>query len=251
MKKIRIVESELVDLIEKLVKENIGNGTGFNFGAIGTPTSKYKDLYEDDDIEGDISEQIRIKKGKGWFDIEVTWQWPQLPKWLRKLFMKKHKNTGGKWLHCTIDKCSAWDDASTDEKKKVSDGIEGDESKEEATEEFNYDTSQTGDKTITVDRMNQTNQTDWMSESITESQLIKRLQRKLITEKKKKKGKKDKTWIQKAYKSGDVKKDKLTDYCDGKVTCKCVEKALKNKGMKKGAQMYLNMNKSKCKSLRD
>ena len=46
-------------------------------------------------------------------------------------------------------------------------------------------------------------------------------------------------------------KDKLTDYCDGKVTCKCVEKALKSKGMKKGAQMYLNMNKSKCKSLRD
>ena len=41
MKKIRISESELVDLIEKLVKENIGNGTGFNFGMLGTPTSKY------------------------------------------------------------------------------------------------------------------------------------------------------------------------------------------------------------------
>jgi len=46
MKKIRIIESELIDLIEKLVKENIGNGTGFNFGMLGTPTSKYKELEE-------------------------------------------------------------------------------------------------------------------------------------------------------------------------------------------------------------
>ena len=61
----------------------------------------------------------------------------------------------------------------------------------------------------------------------------------------------DKRWIQKAYASGDVKEDKLTKWCDGNVTCECVERALENKGMKKGAQMYLNMNKSKCKSLRD
>ena len=243
MKKIRISENELVELIEKLVKENIGNGTGFNFGAVGTPTSKYKDLYEDDDIEGDITEQIRIRKGKGFFDIDVTFKWPQLPQWLRRLFIKKHKNTGGKWLHCTIDKCPAWDGASTDEKKKVSDGIEGDEATEEEVTEVTLN--------VNVDDETQDglNQEDFM-ESISESQLIKRLKGKLITEKKKK-GKKDKTWIQKAYKSGDVKKDKLTDYCSGKVTCKCVERALKNKGMKKGAQMYLNMNKSKCKSLRD
>jgi len=53
MKKIRITENELVDLIEKLVKENLSNGTGFDFGMVGTPTSKYKDLYEDDDVESE------------------------------------------------------------------------------------------------------------------------------------------------------------------------------------------------------
>ena len=53
MKKIRIKESELVELIEKLVKENIGNGNGQNFGLMGTPTAKYKDLLEKEDIEED------------------------------------------------------------------------------------------------------------------------------------------------------------------------------------------------------
>ena len=53
MKKIRIKESELVELIEKLVKENIGNGNGQNFGLMGTPTAKYKDLLEKKDIEED------------------------------------------------------------------------------------------------------------------------------------------------------------------------------------------------------
>ena len=95
-----------------------------------------------------------------------------------------------------------------------------------------------------------------MKVKITEAELISLIE-KVIKEnrlnegKKKKKGKKDKKWIQKAYASGDVKEDKLTDYCDGKVTCACVERALKSKGMKKGAQMYLNMNKSKCKSLKE
>ena len=95
-----------------------------------------------------------------------------------------------------------------------------------------------------------------MKVKITESELVSLIE-KVIKEnrlnegKKKKKGKKDKKWIQKAYASGDVKEDKLTDYCDGKVTCACVERALKSKGMKKGAQMYLNMNKSKCKSLKE
>ena len=56
MKKIKINENELVSLIEKLVKENLSNGNGHNFGMLGTPTSKYKDLYEDDDIEdGDVT----------------------------------------------------------------------------------------------------------------------------------------------------------------------------------------------------
>tara|TARA_R110000744_G_scaffold1692_7_gene6025 strand:+ start:3018 stop:3509 length:492 start_codon:yes stop_codon:yes gene_type:complete len=53
MKKIKIKENELVDLIEKLVKENLSNGTGFDLGMVGTPTSKYKDLYEDDDVESE------------------------------------------------------------------------------------------------------------------------------------------------------------------------------------------------------
>ena len=56
MKKIRISENELVDLIEKLVKENISNGNGQIFPLMGAPTSKYKDLYEDDDIEDELEE---------------------------------------------------------------------------------------------------------------------------------------------------------------------------------------------------
>ena len=35
MKKIRITENELIDLIEKLVKENLSNGTGFQFRYAG------------------------------------------------------------------------------------------------------------------------------------------------------------------------------------------------------------------------
>jgi len=59
MKKIKINENELVSLIEKLVKENLSSGNGHNFGMLGTPTSKYKDLYEDDDVEGegDVDEE--------------------------------------------------------------------------------------------------------------------------------------------------------------------------------------------------
>ena len=51
MKKITLKEAELVNLIEKLVKENLGNGNGHNFGIMGTPTAKYKELLEDDDVE--------------------------------------------------------------------------------------------------------------------------------------------------------------------------------------------------------
>lgn len=167
MKKITLKETELVNLIEKLVKENISNGNGQIFPLMGAPTSKYKDLYEDDDIEDELEEGNGEEEQ---LNLNVTHQ-----------------------------------PGSDDEDA-------------------------------------------WM-EGLEESNLISRLKRNLNEGKKK--GKKDKTWIQKAYKGGDVKKDKLTDYCDGKVTCKCVEKALKSKGMKKGAQMYLNMNKSKCKSLRD
>ena len=63
MKKIKIKENELVDLIEKLVKENLSNGTGFDLGMVGTPTSKYKDLYEDDDVE--VTEEDNLDKLAG------------------------------------------------------------------------------------------------------------------------------------------------------------------------------------------
>ena len=105
MKKIRISENELIDLIEKLVKENIGGGNGFNFGMMNTPTSKYKDLYEDEDVESE---------------------------------------------------------------------------EELGEDEVNVDSAQTGDKTIDLNVMKQTNQSDWMGENkITESQLVKRLSKKL------------------------------------------------------------------------
>ena len=63
-----------------------------------------------------------------------------------------------------------------------------------------------------------------------------------ITEKKK-----DDKWIQ----GIDMKKGALTSYCNGKVTCDCVEKAMKDKKHKKQAQLYLNMNSDKCKSLQE
>ena len=69
MKKIRISENELVELIEKLVKENLSSGTGFGFGMVGTPTSKYKDLTETQDMEEDATidmggDKIDPKTGK-------------------------------------------------------------------------------------------------------------------------------------------------------------------------------------------
>jgi len=60
MKKIRISENELVNLIEKLVKENLSSGNGHNFGLMGTPTSKYKDLLEKEDIEEHDGEEEQL-----------------------------------------------------------------------------------------------------------------------------------------------------------------------------------------------
>ena len=51
MKKIKLKESDLIDLIEKLVKENLSNGNAQNLGMMNTPTAKYKDLLEKEDIE--------------------------------------------------------------------------------------------------------------------------------------------------------------------------------------------------------
>ena len=64
-----------------------------------------------------------------------------------------------------------------------------------------------------------------------------------ITEKKK-----DDKWIQDV----DMDEGDFTEYCNGKVTCGCVKKALETKGKrKKQAQLYLNMNSDKCKSLQE
>ena len=63
MKKIKITENELISLIEKIVNENLGStpsltahGGGFSNLGIAKPTDKYKDLYEDDDIENEVDE---------------------------------------------------------------------------------------------------------------------------------------------------------------------------------------------------
>tara|TARA_R110000824_G_scaffold9800_5_gene43334 strand:- start:2172 stop:2825 length:654 start_codon:yes stop_codon:yes gene_type:complete len=65
MKKVRITETELVSLIEKLVKENFAqgaaNGNGHNFGLMGTPTAKYKEIFEKEDIEG----EDELEEGNG------------------------------------------------------------------------------------------------------------------------------------------------------------------------------------------
>ena len=60
MKKIRITENELVTLIEKLVKENLGSGVGQIFPLMGAPSEKYKDLLEKDDIEETDGEEEQL-----------------------------------------------------------------------------------------------------------------------------------------------------------------------------------------------
>ena len=85
------------------------------------------------------------------------------------------------------------------------------------------------------------NQEDAM-ESVKESRLISRIKKNLLEQE-------DKDWVGDAY--ADAEPDKLTDYCGGKVTCSCVSKALKDKDMRGGAQLYLNTHKDKCKSLKN
>lgn len=75
---------------------------------------------------------------------------------------------------------------------------------------------------------------------LTESELVSLISRIIKEEK-------NDQWIQSAMK--DTKKGKLTKFCGGKVTCGCVEEALNNKKMFRGAQLYLNMNPDKCTSL--
>ena len=58
----------------------------------------------------------------------------------------------------------------------------------------------------------------------------------------------EKDWIQNV----DMDEGSFTEYCRGKVTCDCVEKAQKEGGKPaKQAQLYLNMNSDKCKSLQE
>ena len=71
-----MTEGELIDLIEKLVKENLSNGNAQNLGMMDTPTAKYKDLLEKEDIEEDDGEEgcaeseggsgCIKKRGSGW-----------------------------------------------------------------------------------------------------------------------------------------------------------------------------------------
>ena len=79
MKKIKITENELISLIEKIVNENLGStpsltahGGGFNNLGIAKPTDKYKDLYEDDDIES--VEEDQDPEAKKSFAGDITIQ---------------------------------------------------------------------------------------------------------------------------------------------------------------------------------
>jgi len=59
---------------------------------------------------------------------------------------------------------------------------------------------------------------------------------------------KEDKWIQDV----DMKEGAFTKYCGGEVTCECAKKALDKGGHPaKMAQLYLNMNKDKCKSLQE
>jgi hypothetical protein len=74
------------------------------------------------------------------------------------------------------------------------------------------------------------------------SKKISSITEKVISEKK------DEKWIQDV----DMKEGAFTDYCGGKVSCSCVAKAKKEGGKAaKMANLYLNMNEDKCKSLRE
>lgn len=75
MKKIKLKESDLINLIEKLVSENFATGAatgnGQNLGMFGTPTSKYKDLLEKEDVEEtDEMDEMETKEGYKKLDHE-------------------------------------------------------------------------------------------------------------------------------------------------------------------------------------
>ena len=257
-KKIIVSENELINAIEQIVKEQMlgfgdmgGLGGGFS-NPIATPTSKYKQEMgeQTDDFKDRMSGDAFREDAEGGEyegDIDETYDDIVDKKNLEMSGYSDKKTGGSDDKRPNLDKEGNPVVEGTDEppaivKNEPLSEYDDEELDEQASEEEKH---LSGDVTLNVvDDPAATSDGMGMFES-----RVRKMVNNIITEKKK--GKKDKSWIQKAYKSGDVKKDKLTDYCDGKVTCKCVEKALKNKDMKKGAQMYLNMNKSKCKSLRD
>ena len=161
MKKIRISENELISLIEKAVNENLGttpsltaHGGGFSNLGMGKPTDKYKDLYEDDDIEEEMVEDqdpgtekssaVAIDQEK---DVEDDWTGGSgrnpsmniesiVNRLKKKLNEEKRKLTEGKCPKsgCVTKRGSKWRvisnitgklwDAKYDTRKEAEDGLE-------------------------------------------------------------------------------------------------------------------------------
>jgi len=80
---------------------------------------------------GKMEEQI-TKIPKKLKTIKVELEWPKLPLWFRKLFLKRYK-TNKRFKGCTINGCNVWSTVSKSEKDKLKVELE----KEEVTETKN------------------------------------------------------------------------------------------------------------------
>ena len=145
--------------IQSIVKEQVkamGGGSGF-VGNQGTSTSlekfnKRQEMGEEKEKEvdeattasmagafvaplgadprfkkknvGEMEEQI-TKIPKKLKTIKVEFEWPKLPLWFRKLFLKRYK-TNKKFKGCIPTECPAWSTVSTSEKDKLKVELEGD-----------------------------------------------------------------------------------------------------------------------------
>ena len=152
--------------IDSIVKEQVkamGSGSGF-IGNQGTSTSlekfnKRQEMGEEKEEEvdeattsgmagafvaplgadprfkkknvGEMEEQI-TKVPKKLKTIKVELEWPKLPLWFRKLFLKRYK-TNKRFKGCTINGCNVWSTVSKSEKDKLKVELE----KEEVTETKN------------------------------------------------------------------------------------------------------------------